>query len=588
MRRSKFGNGVTIQDHANLYGGDKPVRRGKGGRRESTVLSSVDLREYAEMPEIDTRTETSFRSIPRSDDRTKNDDRVVSDHLDPTSRQTINHLRETIVTGETIQAPPPSKAPDFKLRSRNARTRNPVQLPHQDDLEVSAHSTTVRNRDPRKVTGIKHIPDQQEGPTIDVRPDRTVQSKRDSHVDPNFVSSEQINIDGDTRPQQTLREKQQGFRPGPTSSGFDSSIFVALRIPKLEKISVKASRTRPTTTENLPDIDTNSRRHSTHKEKKAVTKIPTYDRDREEVGVTNKGVSKGSRKRKISSKIRSEKTIDDIRVAGGFTKAAKDFGKQKPTREFSLSKDEAEIAVQPREKSRSKKRETVSAQGAADIDRKELTSSHQSSETKKRSNLVGSQSDVDREEVTTRSSGRIKEKKTIQAESQADVDREEVTNRTEVRVKEKQKKSHNSGHVTDQDEIPSVASKPTSRGKGKKKAVGSRKVHVAETDRPQISYVKYDPSSKIMEDKIKQTAPQSEAGRKEESIEVRMTPKSSERQKVVPIPHIVEGEDDSFSEPVLQDPMQSRKRQEIVPREVSAGVDSSDRIENPKIKIVFD
>ena len=649
MRRSKFGNGVTIQDQTDLYGGHRPVRFGAGGKRDSPVLDSQELRQYAEMPEVETRTGMSYRSTMKGDDRTKNDDRVVSSHLEATSRRTINHLRETIATGETVQGLPPRTVQSFKLRSRNAKTSKSVQIPQQDDLEILVNTmAAIQARDPRKRTGDRQVPEQHTRPDVEAR-GATPSYKKDTPVELHAVQTEQIDVQSDSRPNQILREKQVS-RPGLTSSGFDGSLLVSLAIPRLNVLSSKVMKTqgvRFAATENLPELNTTGH-GQTLKEREVRTIVPRHDQDYGETNdlnlVRNRVVSRNSRKNKIATKLRSDRFVDDVRI-GGFTKEMKDFGKQKPTREFSISKDEVEVSTR-HGKTAPKRRENTKARSVNDHDRSEISSrSTDVAHTKKSTTTFQQKSDVDRNEVSSRPNEKLRQKATMESHRESDVDRVEVSSRPNNKLRQKdlveshresdvdrsevssrpneklrqkdttsthsaqserdqevetrsstpgkkeggKKKTQSSASVNEQD--VTIASKPSSRGKGKKKT-GTRTVRLTDAERPEISYVKYDPASKIIETKSKQNASHPIEGRREESVEVRTAPSSDkkkhQRNKIVAVPSIVEGEDSATSEPVLHDPMQSRTRQESVSREISAGIDSDDRTEIPKIKITFD
>ena len=650
MRRSKFGNGVTIQDQTDLYGGHRPVRFGAGGKRDSPVLDSQELRQYAEMPEVETRTGMSYRSTMKGDDRTKNDDRVVSSHLEATSRRTINHLRETIATGETVQGLPPRTVQSFKLRSRNAKTSKSVQIPQQDDLEILVNTmAAIQARDPRKRTGDRQVPEQHTRPDVEAR-GATPSYKKDTPVELHAVQTEQIDVQSDSRPNQILREKQVS-RPGLTSSGFDGSLLVSLAIPRLNVLSSKVMKTqgvRFAATENLPELNTTGH-GQTLKEREVRTIVPRHDQDYGETNdlnlVRNRVVSRNSRKNKIATKLRSDRFVDDVRI-GGFTKEMKDFGKQKPTREFSISKDEVEVSTRHGKTARPKRRENTKARSVNDHDRSEISSrSTDVARTKKSTTTFQQKSDVDRSEVSSRPNEKLRQKATMESHRESDVDRVEVSSRPNNKLRQKdlveshresdvdrsevssrpneklrqkdtasthstqserdqevetrsstpgkkeggKKKTQSSASVNEQD--VTIASKPSSRGKGKKKT-GTRTVRLTDAERPEISYVKYDPASKIIETKSKQNASHPIEGRREESVEVRTAPSSDkkkhQRNKIVAVPSIVEGEDSATSEPVLHDPMQSRTRQESVSREISAGIDSDDRTEIPKIKITFD
>jgi membrane-bound lytic murein transglycosylase len=225
----------------------------------------------------------------------------------------------------------------------------------------------------------------------------------------------------------------------------------------------------------------------------------------------------------------------------------------------------------------------------SDIDRAEVSSRVSEKLREKNQVSIRQESDIDRKEISSRPSEKLRDKDatsthSVHSEREQDIQTRRETSETSAKNK---KKSQSSSSVAEQDVVVS-ASKPSSRGKSKKKA-SSRTVRLADTERPEIAYVKFDPSSKIIESKIKQNGAHPIEGTKEENVEVRAAPPSSTRRnKVVAVPSVVEGEDSATSEPVLHDPMHSRKRQEVVSREVSAGVDSDDRTEIPKIKITFD
>jgi hypothetical protein len=599
MTSRKYGNFLNLEDHTGMHGESRPVII-HAGKRSTPVLDSQDILSYGDLPYIETRTAESFKGTFKPDDRTVNDDRDYENHMEPFTRQTSIMERHEITTDTQKEIAHPLSKQGLKLRSRNAKNAHMSSVVATSDMEIMNRGPEMRPFEPLKNRLEPRNGGAREEAQIEIRASLPIKSKisaEENSIKPNSGFDISFLTNSKMKHIEKLRKQVE---PHYFSQREEATITAGRTPSSFHKEQKQEELRYPRSTQDFHTIDTSkSSAKSTLKAKKqAESRHQTSTRD---VQTIDEGKPRSSQtKARKQDALRNPKSSKEIpTIEPSVRKIQSRSKRSKNGKAVQVSDRDQELIHQTGKHSttRSDKKKLTEKKLIKTAEFDELNAmgaslAPQLASIRPKSKEIDGFGDIaEREQKVEIPSRRASSKSSKQGTSSIPKIAEET-----IEVHSKSKSTKNSQkkapRISDKP-VQSIEEKPEIHSKNREKKTGKRqngalKVQSSNAERPEISYVKYDPSSKIMESKQNQIQEQSRVVEKEKTIEAIQKPSKSQRSATAPISASAEGEDNQKLEEKDFIMKGSRNRLEKAPIAVDSGVDSDKRIENPKIILNFD